>query len=265
MSAMLLLPAPVASNSFKIGQLLADPLHPDVDSFHNENDMLSLRAPTVQTHFREMLECDDAGQFIGRHSHTSTSNERSVLIEAEKMSHTTLRDPLSAFRYVSRRASSQAYLHQAALHRKPLYYVTAIQTLSNYHYMDDDPNIAIAKKPQVRRHDSGISLNEQDGNVILAVELTKVYCRIGSPDEPQRPSDIGYAYKYYPLQGEEQRQLAVGFGPAVDYQEFRNLVGISSDSDYTDASADSDSFDEDEDEGCMCCSSSISNASYRRY
>ncbi|KAF2442803.1 hypothetical protein P171DRAFT_49653 [Karstenula rhodostoma CBS 690.94] len=263
MSTTLILPAPAASNLFKIGQLLADPLTPDIDSFHNENDMLSLRAPTVQTEFKEILQCDDAGRFIGRQPHFS--KKRSILLQAEKMTHTALRHPLSAFRYTSRRASSQAYLHQAALQRKPLYYVTAIQTLSNHHCMDNRSDILMSTKPQVHRHDSGISLDERDGNVILAVELTKVYCRIGSPDEPQRPSDVGYAYKYYPLQGEEQRQLAVGFGPVVDNQEFKSLVRISSDSDYTDASADSDSFDDDDDEGCMCCSSSISNASYRRY
>lgn len=263
MSATLLLPAPVASTFFKLGQLLADPLNPDIDSFHNENDVLSLRAPTAQTGFKETFQCDDAGRFIARQSHSS--KEGSILVQAEKMTHTTLRDPLSAFRYTSRRASSQAYLHQAALQRKPLYYVTAIQTLSNHHYMENSSDFQPSTKPQVRRHDSGISLNERDGNVILAVELTKVYCRVGSPDEPQRPSDIGYVYKYYPLQGEEHRQLAVGFGPAVDNQEFKGLVGLSSDSDYTDASVDSDSFDDDDDEGCMCCSSSISNASYRRY
>lgn len=120
-------------------------------------------------------------------------------------------------------------------------------------------------KSPIRRQDSGISLNEQDGNVVFALELRKVFCRIGSPDEPQRPSDIGYVYKHYRLQGEEELQLAVGLGPVLGADEFINLLGSSSDSDYTDESVDSDAFDDDEDEGCMCCASSISNASYRRY
>ncbi|KAJ4360255.1 uncharacterized protein N0V89_000815 [Didymosphaeria variabile] len=198
MSDTILMP-PVASGSIKIGQLLVDPLSPDVDSYHNENDALPLRVPTTQTEFEETIHCDDAGRFIGRQFHSSKEN--SVLVQADQMSYTTLRDPLSAFRYTSRRASSQAYLHQAALRRQPLYYVTAIQTLSNPRFTDDYPGSATPPRPQIRRQDSGISLNEQDDNVILGLELRKVYCRVASPEEPQRPSDVGYAYKNYALLG----------------------------------------------------------------
>ncbi|KAF1980366.1 hypothetical protein BU23DRAFT_7472 [Bimuria novae-zelandiae CBS 107.79] len=263
MATTILLPAPVASSAIRIGQLLTDPLNPDVESFVNEHDSFPLRAPSIQTGFQETISRDGSGRFIERQSHAS--NATSILIQADQMTHTTLRDPLSAFRYTSRRASSQSYLHKAALRRQPLYFVTATQRITNPRFEAKNDTTLASEKAQVRRQDSGVSLNEQDSDVIYAVELRKVFCRVGSPEEPQRPNDAGYAYKHYKLQGEDELQLAVGFGQPVTVTEFRALVSLASDSDYTDESADSSDFEDEEDEGCMCCASSISNAAYRRY
>lgn len=262
MSTTVLLPAPVASGTIRIGQLLADPLNADVDSFINEHDSLPLRAPVFQTDFSEIISRDDGGRFIAKQPQSNTD---SVMVQATQMIHTRLRDPLSAFRYTSRRASSQAYLHKAALRRQPLFFVTGIQKLTSPHFTYSNPSVSASEKSQIHKNDSGVNLNKFDDDVIYAIELRKVFCRIGSPEEPQRPSDVGYAYKHYRLQGDEDLQLAVGFGQPVSPAEFRMLASIASDSDFTDESADSSEFDEDEDEGCMCCASSISNAKYRRY
>lgn len=262
MATAALLPAPVASGTIRIGQLLTDPLNAHGDSFISEHDSLPLKAPVLQTDFSETIYRDDGGRFIAKQSYP---NAAAVMVQADQMIHTTLRDPLSAFRYTSRRASSQAYLHKAALRRQPLFFVTGLQKLINPRFTSSNPDDPATEKSQSYRHDSGVGLKEQDNDVIYAVQLRKVFCRIGTPEEPQRPSDVGYVYKHYRLQGEENLQLAVGFGQSVTPAEFRTLVSMSSDSDFTDESADSSEFDDDEDEGCMCCASSISNAQYRRY
>ncbi|KAJ4292022.1 hypothetical protein N0V90_009921 [Kalmusia sp. IMI 367209] len=264
MDTTIFLPAPIASGSMRLGQLLTNPLHPSHDSFINEYDTLPTRAPSVQENFKESIARDDGGRLIGSlHGRSYALNENSVNMKADQMTYITLRDSLSAFRYTCRRASSQAFLHKMALRRQPLYFVTAIRKLTNPKFTNRDGNFA-ASKPQVRRKDSGVSLNELDGDVILTIELRKVTCRIGSPEAPQEPSDVGYAWKHYRLQGENDLQLAVGFGRPIEAAEFRTIVGISSDSDYTDESADSDDFDDDDEAGGFC-SASIANSAYRRY
>lgn len=264
MPAVVLLPAPVASGAIKIGQLLADPLNANVDSFINELDSFPLRAPILESNFSETITPDDGGRFVERQSPLASADF--VHVRADQMIHTTLRDPLSAFRYTSRRASSQVFLHKAALRRQALLFVTGIQKLTNPQFIYSGGPGSSSDKPQIRRQDSGVSLNEHESDLIYAVELRKVSCRVSSPDEPQGPSEVGYVYKHYRLEGEEDLQLAVGLGQSVTQAELRAFFsGSTDDSDYTEDSADSDEFDDDEDEGCMCCSSSISNAAYRRY
>lgn len=263
MASPLLLPAPVAAGTIRIGQIFTDPLNPHSDSLFNELDSLPFKTPRVNYDYKETISCDDGGRFIQRQS--DTSNESSILVQADSTTYTTLRDPLSAFRYISRRASSQSYLHKAALRYQQLYFVTAIQELSNPRFMGGISSTFNIENLHLHRRDSGAYLDDHDGHIIYAVELRKVFCRIGSPEDPQRPSDVSYAFKHYKLQGEEKLQLAVGLGQSVTAAEFRALVAISSDSDYTDESAGSSDMEDDEDEGCMCCASSISNASYRRY
>jgi len=254
MSTTIILPTPVASSSITVGQLLLDPLNPDFDSFINPNDSLPLRAPSVQSHYKESVSQDDNGRFTPNTlSSTYSSRENTVLVEADEMSYITLRDSLAAFRYISRRATSQSYLHKMALRRQPLYFVTGLKKLMNPSFKSTS---------SLRQFQSRLVSETPTEDVIFAIEMRKVVSRVGSPEEPQGPADMAYSWKHYQLQGENDLQLAVGLGRPVEAAEFRAFAGISSGSDYTDESAESSDFDFDDDEG-PCCSSCISNAAYR--
>lgn len=179
------------------------------------------------------------------------------MVQAEQMSYTSLQRPSATFDELRRKTASQSFLRKAARHNQPLYFVTGIQKLKNPTFRKTvvkEGSIAEApaapdtklRLPIHARRDSALDLEEQTSNdAVFGVELRKVRCRLGAPEEPHALEDIGYSWSYHKLDGRDDLQLAIGYGDVLRAPELRALAGIVSDEDFTDDSYDSDDYDDE--------------------
>ncbi|OAL56414.1 hypothetical protein IQ07DRAFT_674619 [Pyrenochaeta sp. DS3sAY3a] len=246
MSRLLVLPAPLSSSSITLGQLVTDPLYansaslkPATQPAHKESH--------AQSKYEDTVAHDEYGRFtstrfvsaLSKEPHYS--HENLLLLNAEKMSHTTLDQPTAVFNALRRDSTTRSFLRKMASHNKPVYFVTGVQTLTNPSFkraVVEHGLVAEAKTSQfrlpVRRVDSASSLDngsdaETDSSV-LAVELLKVKCRVGPASEPHSISDLDYSWSYHALgDDDDDLQLSIGLGKALQASELRALAGIESD------------------------------------
>ncbi|KZM18320.1 uncharacterized protein EKO05_0006801 [Ascochyta rabiei] len=236
MSQILLLPAPLSSTSFTLGQLLSEPLHPG-STFFKPATKPACNQPTTQSRYEDVLSQDDQGRFLSSLGKTASSLDNTVVLNADEMSLLSLANPPAAFELLRRDTEAQSFLRKSALQRQPLYFVTGIQKLRNASYQKRSSeragSTAEATGHQLRlpihvRRDSAELESEQEDTreSVFAVELMKVACRAGAKEEPHTLEDIDYVWTYHALE-EPGMQLSIGLGKALQPKELRALVGIT--------------------------------------
>lgn len=244
MSSFLVLPAPLPSTAFTLGQLITDPLSSKPESLKPS------RAPpskqTTHPKHKDTIIYDDNGRFTSTHSlssssQTSSSHANLLDLTAEQMTHTTLEQPTTFFNQLRRDTATRTFLRKMTQQQTPVYFVTSIQALRNPIFKkgstEDRPGSPHLRLP-VRRVDSASDITsstkdpqQQDEECVLAVELLKVKCRVGASNEPHDLSDIEYSWSYHAPEhvdeeddGEEQ--LSIGLGKPLEANELRALAGM---------------------------------------
>ncbi|KAJ4320424.1 hypothetical protein N0V94_003395 [Neodidymelliopsis sp. IMI 364377] len=240
MSQVLILPTPLSSSSFALGQLLSDPLNVESTSF-KPTTQPSCNKPTVQSRYEDIISQDDEGHFISSLGKTASSYENAVVLSAEEMSLASLANPSAAFEALRRDTETQSFFRKSALQHQPLYFVTGIQKLKNASYQRTPAKEGSAAEatgrqirlPMLSRRDSAeLESEEEDSDEsVFAIELMKVACRAGAKDEPHTVEDIDYAWTYHALE-EPDMQLSIGLGKPMQPRELRALAGIVVDEDF---------------------------------
>lgn len=257
MSRLLVLPAPLPSTSITLGQLVTDPLYVDAASL-KPSETPAQREFHIQSKYEDTVAHDEYGRFtstrfVSRLSgEPHYSHENLLLCNAEKMSHTTVNKPKAVFNTLRSDGVTRSFLSRMAHVNKPVYFVTGVQTLKNpsfkravvEHGLIAEARISDFCLPirlPVRRVDSASSLDgasDECDESVLAVELLKVKCRIGSSNEPHSVEDLDYEWSYHALE-EEDMQLSIGLGKPLQATELRALAGIANEEEYTDDSCSS--------------------------
>lgn len=242
MSQTLILPTPLSSSSVALGQLLSDPLNSKLNSFKPALKP-AFNKPTALSNYEDIISQDDEGNFISSIGKETTTHDKSVVLNADTMSLTSLMDPVAAFEALRHDTETQAFLRKSAQAHQPLYFVTGIQKLMNASYKRTPAKegwTAEATGHQtrlpmhVRRDSAELESEEEDfGESVLAVELKKVTCRYGAKDEPHTLADIDYVWTYHNLE-EPDMQLSIGLGKTLQAKELRALAGIVIDEDFED-------------------------------
>lgn len=255
MSAPVLLPAPLASDSLALGQLLVDPLNPESTSFISQTASPAVSEPQLQSRYQDVIHHDDQGRFVSSLSGFSRlpTEDNLLLMQADQMSYTSLRNPDAAFDALRRDTSAQSFLRKMSAENKPLYYVVGIQKLNNPTFkraVVKEGSVAEAPsagdpKIHLPRQDSATDLKEKNKDAVFGIDVRKVSCRVGSADEPHNLEDIDYSWSYHKLGGPEELQLSIGLGKPLEANELRALAGIVSDDDFTDQSYESDYSDDE--------------------
>ncbi|KAJ8116885.1 hypothetical protein OPT61_g1792 [Boeremia exigua] len=240
MSATLILPTPLSSSSFALGQLLTNPLDSASDSFRPTVNP-ACNKPITQSRYEDIISHDEEGHFISSLGKAAQPVDHTVVLSADEMSLASLTDPSAAFDALRRDTETQRFLRKSAIQRQPLYFVTGIQKLKNASYRRTPAkqgSTAEATRHQIRlpmleRRDSAeLESEEEDANEsVLAVELVKVACRAGAKDEPHSLEDIDYVWTYHAL-NEPDMQLSIGLGKSLQAKELRALAGIALDEDF---------------------------------
>lgn len=260
MSRLLVLPTPLPSTSFTVGQLVANPIQVETSSFKSSSEPLCCPTST-QLKFQSIATQDEHGRFLPTTSERDFSlKETTIRINADTSSHTSLPTPRAAFSALRLDATAQSYLRQAAASRQDLYYVTGLQILKNPSFQlggDNEGNLASAPAGQfrlpmhVRRVDSAFGLdntnnaNNDNSEVLFAVEFLKVRCRVGPSTEPHRLDDIEYNWSYHQLDNGDL-QLSIGLGKHLEADELMTLAGMETEDEMIEGSWESSSVDVDE-------------------
>lgn len=231
MSQVLILPSPLPSSSFALGQLLTDPLASDAASFTSTIKSASNK-PTTQSHYEDTISHDEEGRFICSLGKAAATSGNAVELNADEMTFASLADPSAAFETLRRDTETQSFLRRSALQRQPLYFVTGIQKLKNASYRRASTTGHQVRLPMLERRDSAeLESEEEDAKEsVLAVELMKVACRAGAKDEPHSLEDIDYVWSYHTLD-EPDMQLSIGLGKVMKAKDLRALAGIVIDED----------------------------------
>lgn len=241
MSQVLVLPAPLSSSTFALGQLLSDPFDSSESTSLKPTTKLAYNQPTTQSPYEDVVSQDDQGRFISSLGKTACALDNTVRLNADEMSFASLANPYAAFEALRRDTDTQRFLRKSALQHRLLYFVTGIQKLKNASYRRTpamQESIAEATGRQIRlpmhvRRDSAeLEPNDEDSQEsVFAVELMKVACRAGAKDEPHSLEDIDYAWTYHALD-EPDMQLSIGLGKTLQPKELRALAGIVIDQDF---------------------------------
>ncbi|KAF9695496.1 hypothetical protein EKO04_006625 [Ascochyta lentis] len=241
MSQILVLPAPLSSSSFALGQLLSEPLNPESTCFKQATKP-ACNKPTTHPRYREVVSQDEQGRFVASLGETASSLDNTIVLNADEMSLASLANPAAAFEALRRDTEARSFLRKSALQHQPLYFVTGIQKLKNASYQKHSlakaGSTAEATGPQtrlpmhVRRDSAELERDEEDAKEsVFAVELMKVACCVGAKDEPHTLDDIDYVWTYHTLE-EPDMQLSIGLGKALQPKELRALAGMVIDEDF---------------------------------
>lgn len=234
MSNILILPTPLSSSSFALGQLLTNPVNSTSESFKPKVKP-AYSKPTTQSRYEDIISHDEEGRFVSSLGKAASPVDYTVALNADEMSITSLANPSVAFDLLRRDTETQKFLRKSALQHQPLYFVTGIQKLKNASYRRTparENSIAGATGQQIRlpmleRRDSAEleSDSEDAKESVFAIELMKVACRAGAKDEPHTLEDIDYVWTYHTLD-EPGIQLSIGLGKSLQAKELRALAGI---------------------------------------
>ncbi|KAG9191516.1 hypothetical protein G6011_10250 [Alternaria panax] len=217
MSPLLSLPVPLPSDSITLGQLLTNLLNPSSSSLK-----LSV-SPAPQQLSNQSKEQDAHARF-----------------------HVTIDEPSRVFDSLRHDPATQAFLCKMSQQSKPVYFVTGLQTSKAPCHkraaVSHEPITEAASTPQpqlhlpFRRVDSASNIasssslaKSESTECVLAVQLLKVRCRVGAINEPHCISDVNYVWSYHLLEDddEEDLQLSIGLGTAVEEHEWKTLAGVS--------------------------------------
>lgn len=240
MSRFLVLPTPLTTSSFALGQLIGSPLNLEAPSFTPATTP-ACNKHLSQSHYENVVSQDDEGRFISDLGKTVPSLDNTVVLSADEMSLASLANPAAAFEALRRDTETQSFLRKSAMQHQPLYFVTGIQKLKNATYRraparegstTEATGRQIRLPMHVRRDSAELESEEEDSKEsVFAIELMKVACRAGAKDEPHTLEDIDYAWTYHALE-EPDMQLSIGLGKALQPKELRVLAGIVIDEDF---------------------------------
>jgi hypothetical protein len=239
MSPLLVLPAPLPSSSITLGQLLTDPIYAE-SAYVKPPAPLAYHISATQSKYQDTITHDEYGRFTSTRfisklaGQAHYSHENLLLLDAEHMSHNTIDRPSAVFNKLHKDNLTRSFFRKMAQDNRTVYFVTGVQTLKNASFKPAIVEHGLiteatksAFRPPVRRVDSATSVTTEETNdSVLAVQLLKVKCRVGASSEPHCISDLDYEWSYHSLDDDDDLQLSVGLGKALQQDELKAIAGI---------------------------------------
>jgi len=177
-----------------------------------------------------------------------------MLVQADEMEYRSLKHPNVAFDSLCQDPAAQQWMREMALRNQPLYFIVGLQELKNASFkhaaVNDGPSGLSAADAPVgsqtalpihARRDSSMDVTDTATSGIFGLEIRKVQCRIGRPDEPHSVEDINFTWNYLKVNAarwEEELQLSIGLGRALKPAELRRLAGVDDEDLASDESYD---------------------------
>ncbi|OCL11651.1 hypothetical protein AOQ84DRAFT_182453 [Glonium stellatum] len=242
-SSFVLLPEPVPSSALVLGQLLPNPLAPLSASFVSPSTLQAdhLSESLVQSQYRDIISVDHESRLAASLNglELGTTPENVLHVQADEMEYKSLKQPNITFDSICQDPAAQQWIQEMALRNQPLYFIVGLRELKNASFknapVNDGPLRTSATDapasftlPIHTRRDSSMEIVNSAASGVFGLEVRKVQCRIGRPDEPHSIEDINFTWNYLkanPASREEDLQLSVGLDRALKPAELRRLAG----------------------------------------
>ena len=256
-AGFVLLPEPLPSDTLALGQLLSNPLAPSSVSFvspstlqaHDVSELL------VQFQYRNIISLDLESRLAASLNDLKlgTTRENILLVQADEMKYRSLKHPNVTFDSICQDPAAQQWIREMTLRNQPFYFIVGLQELKNASFKhalaNDGPSGTSTTDaptnftlPIHTRCDSSMEATDLARSGVFGLEVRRVQCRIGTPDEPHSVEDINFTWNYLranPASWEEDLQLSVGLGRPLKPAELRRLAGMDEENLASDESYDS--------------------------
>lgn len=185
-----------------------------------------LSEPFVQSKYRDIISLDRDSRLVtslnGLKLGTTPGNI--LLVQADEMKYQSLKHPNVTFDSICQDPAAQQWIREMALRNQTFYFIVGLQELKNASFRhalaNDGPSrTSTADAPTSftlpihTRCDSSMEVTDSARSGVFGLEVRKVQCRIGTPDEPHSVEDIDFTWNYLranPASWEEGFQLSVG-------------------------------------------------------
>lgn len=247
-TSAVLLPKVFPPDIVSIGQLLRNPLIPNIDScctsIVSEGD-LSKAEP--EKPYKTIVSVNKKGNFdvgLTRFLGINLSGKSANLlsIDAESMQYTALKNASEAFAKICHETGPKKWIEDMALNKTPFYLVTGLQHLEKAKfkrailkssggggYVELPLEVTTQIPVHIKGNVSADSLGSSEGTTsgIFGIEVCKVKVRVASPGEPVLGNEVSWAWSYQRVKGtqkEENKELRLELVSEVDVDGLKQLL-----------------------------------------
>ena len=244
-----LLPKVFPSDLLSLGQLLRNPLIPNVDTYTKGCAGVKdadLTSPAVEEPYSTIVSVDTRGRFeIGLTKFLGSKfNDRStnlLSIEAEKLEYHALKNATDVFKRVTADRDARDWIDDMVLNKTPCYFVIGIQVLHNAEFkravlkksgasayatvpLEATTQIPLHLKGELSAERFGTSMAKVSG--VFGVEVQKLRSKIDPTGKPSLTADATWHWSYQRVKGtqqEEDKELSIKLED-VELDELVNIL-----------------------------------------
>jgi hypothetical protein len=224
-----LLPKVFPSNLISLGQLIRNPLVPNINSctigcsLVTNNDVTE---PEIETPYKTIVSTDTRGRFdigltkfLGVNIKAQTTNLLSI--EADKLIYTALKNSSAVFKRICNDDETKKWIGEMVLNKAPCYFVIGLQQLHNAEFkrailksgggggyatvpLEATAQIPLHLKAEIAADRFGSSRAVVNG--IFGIQVQKIQSTIAPSGMPGLKSDVSWHWSYQRVKGKQQEE-----------------------------------------------------------
>jgi hypothetical protein len=244
-----LLPKVFPNDLISLGQLLRNPLVPNINAYRKGCSKIidaDISVPDIESPYKTIVSTGARGHFdigltklLGAKINARSTNLLSI--EADKLEYTTLKDSSEIFKRICDDDETKKWIADMVLNKAPCYFVIGLQKLHNATFKrailksgggDGYVSVPLETTAQIPLHIEGGIAGDKFGNSgatvngIFGIQVQKLQSKIAPSGEPQLKSDVSWHWSYQRVKGtqkEEDKVLYIDLED-VELEELLDLL-----------------------------------------
>ncbi|KAJ6124108.1 hypothetical protein N7471_011425 [Penicillium samsonianum] len=224
-----LLPKVFPKDLISLGQLIRNPLIPNVDTYtkccaHVTDD--DTTDPNPEEPYKTIVSTDTRGRFnialtkyLGFKANAQSTNLLSI--EAQKLEYRALKNASDVFKRICKDPDVKSWIGEMARYKAPCYFVIGIQVLHDAEFTrailrggggGGYVTVPLEATAQIPLHIEGElgadSFGSGSGKVngVFGIEVQRLDFHTSSPQEPALKSDVSWHWSYQRVKGTQQEE-----------------------------------------------------------
>ena len=223
-----LLPKVFPTDLVSIGQLVRNPLTPNVDTYLGGCAVIQpsdVSTPDPEVPYSAIISTDARHRFDVGLPHLLGINfggrkTNLLSVDAESLQLRTIKDTAAVFRRICSSEEARAWINDMVLHKAPCYFVVGLQVLNNAEFtravlaeggggahvklpLDPAQEIPIHIQGDLSASDFGSSVGKKVTGV-FGIQVQRLDHRIAPASEPKLKADISWKWTYQRVKGSQK-------------------------------------------------------------